>query len=360
MPRCAESSSRSPSSSPPPECSPRAPPAAVLGSVSSDTLTITGDGAADRITLRLAPGAPQTLQLDTGSATSSFDRQAFSRIAIRSGAGDDEIRIDESNGAFTDAEQTTIESGAGADVVLGGRAAETIAAGDDADLVDAGPGDDAIFLGAGDDTARQGADDGFDSLEGQSGNDSFQTAGTSESEEFTVQAVGARTRISRDTSGSAAEIAGTEIAEVNAGGGPDLVDVGDLSGTGLARVDADLGLADGARDAVFAAGTTSDDTISASVLGDTARVSGLPGEVRVDNASAADDRLTVQARGGSDKVTAIGSAGALIGLVLEGNEGIDFVTGASQAETLRGGPEHDVLRGNRASTRSRAATATTC
>jgi hypothetical protein len=47
-------------------------------------------------------------------------------------AGNDDVLVDEGNGVFTDAEQTTIESGARADVVAGGRGAETIAAGDDA------------------------------------------------------------------------------------------------------------------------------------------------------------------------------------------------------------------------------------
>jgi Ca2+-binding RTX toxin-like protein len=325
---------------------PAAADASVLAGVSSDTLTITGDGAADRITLRLAPGAPQTLQLDTGTTTLSFDRANFTRIVIRSGAGDDDIRIDESNGAFTDAEQTTIESGAGNDVVAGGRAAETIAAGDDNDLVDAGRGDDAIFLGAGNDTALQGADDGSDTLDGQSGTDAFQTAGSAESEEFTAQAVGNRARISRDTSSSAVSMTATEIAEISAGGGQDLVDVGDLTGTGVNRVDADLGLADGARDTVFAQATANADSISVSALGDTARVLGLGSELRIDNASATDDRLTVQGGGGGDKVTAVGSVSSMIATVLEGNEGIDFLTGGSGGETLRGGPDDDVLRGN--------------
>lgn len=318
----------------------------MLAGVSSDTLTITGDGAADRITLRLAPGAPRTLDVDTGSATLHFNRTTFTRIAIRSGAGDDDIRIDESNGAFTDTEQTTIESGAGADVVAGGRGAETIAAGDDGDLVDAGPGDDTIFLGAGNDTAIQGADDGLDTLDGQSGGDTFQTAGTGESEEFTVQSLGTQARISRDTSSSAAVLSATEILEVNAAGGPDLVDVGNLTGTGVTRVNADLGVGDGARDTVFAGGTAGADSISASVVGDTVRVLGLGSELRVENARAADDRLTIQGRAGADKLTAVGNTGALIGLTLEGNEGADTVTGAGAAETLRGGPDGDVLRGN--------------
>ena len=181
---------------------PGAAEAAVVSTVSADTLNITGDAAADRITLRLAPGTPGTLEVDTESADFAFDRATFTKISVRSGAGNDDIRIDESNGTFID-EATTIESGAGADLVLGGRGAEVIAGGDDNDLVLAGAGDDSVLLGGGDDTAVQGALDGFDVFDGQSGFDTVQTSGTGESEEFTVQAVGAEVRIAATWAGPA-------------------------------------------------------------------------------------------------------------------------------------------------------------
>jgi Ca2+-binding RTX toxin-like protein len=324
---------------------PGAAQAAVVSTVSADTLHITGDVAADAITLRLAPGAPGTLQVDTQSADFAFDRTTFSRISVRSGAGDDDVRVDEANGAFTDAEATTIESGAGADLVLGGRGAEVIASGDDGDLVFAAEGDDSLVLGGGDDTAIQSSNDGFDSFDGQSGSDVLQTAGTAESEEFTVQGVGSGARISRDVGFARADMTAIETILLNAAGGPDLVDVGDLSGSGVTRLDADLGLNDGARDTVFTAGRSAADDISVSALGDTPRILGLPGEVRLENAQPS-DRLTVQAGNGTDKLTAIGNVGALIGLTLEGNELQDQLTGGSGNETLRGGPDADILRGN--------------
>ena len=71
-----------------------------------------------------------------------------------------------------------------------------------------------------------------------------------------------------------------------------------------------------------------------SALGDTPRITGLAGEVRLENAQAS-DRLTVQAGNGIDKLTAIGNVGALIGLAL-GNELQDQLVGGSGNETLRG------------------------
>ena len=74
-------------------------------------LTIDGTGAGDKIVLRLQGGNPGTLQVDVGddgSADFSFDRDRIATIAVDAGAGDDLVRIDESNGAFTDSIPTTL------------------------------------------------------------------------------------------------------------------------------------------------------------------------------------------------------------------------------------------------------------
>ena len=301
---------------------PAAAHASVLSTVSNGTLTITGDAADDRIIVK--PGSAGSVLVNDQSFA------GVSKLAINSGAGADEIRIDSL------ALPATIESGPGADVIAGGPGPETIVAGDDADLVDGGAGQDTILLGAGNDTALE--TDG--SVDGQSGTDTVRVSGTDESEEFTLQALGTHARIVRDT-GGLADLVRVETAELFAGGGPDLVDIGDLSATELTRIDADLGLFDGAPDSVFASGTDANDGIGASMLGDAIRVSGLKADVRVENADA--DRVTVQARGGDDKLTAIGD---VPGLTLEGNEGADDLTGATAAETLRGGPGNDRARGN--------------
>ena len=302
---------------------PAAAQASVLSTVSGGTLTVTGDAADDRITV--GPGGAAGSVLVNGQSFAGV-----TRLAVRSGAGADEVRID---GVVLPA---TIESGAGADVITGGPGPEVILAGDDADLVAGGAGQDTILLGAGDDTALE--TDG--SVDGQSGADTVRFDGGDESEEFTLQAVGTHARIVRDT-GGLIDVVGVETAEVFAGGGPDLVDVGDLSATDLTRLDTDLGLFDGAPDSVFVSGTDGNDGIGASMLGDAVRVSGLKADVRVERAG--DDRVTVQARGGNDKLTAIGT---VPGITLEGNEGEDDITGGAAAETLRGGPGNDRVRGN--------------
>ena len=77
-------------------------------------MTIKGNGASDKLALRLAPGAPGTLQADVGADGSpdfSFDRSTFTSIDVEAGGGDDEIRIDQSGGTFTD-ELVTMNGGA--------------------------------------------------------------------------------------------------------------------------------------------------------------------------------------------------------------------------------------------------------
>src|SRR5512145_2804591 len=80
-------------------------------------LTIEGTKRSDRLALRLRAGDPGVLQLDVGddgSADYDFARQDVARIELAAGDGDDLVRIDESNGVFSDI-PTTNDGGAGAD-----------------------------------------------------------------------------------------------------------------------------------------------------------------------------------------------------------------------------------------------------
>ena len=313
--------------------------AAVGTTITDGTLTVTGDAAADQITLT---GTRASLDVVAGVQRSTFSRSRFSRVVVRSGAGGDTVRVDP-QAALAD---LTIETGAGADTVLGSNGVEVIDSGDDADLVRPGGGDDLVALGAGDDRAVQTADATLDRIDGGLGLDRLNVVGTSDSEEFTVQAVGNRARISRDTSAALAELAAVEIADVSAGDGADLVDVGSLAGSGLQRVDADLGAGDGARDQVTAQGSGGNEHLDARRNGDDVAVSGLPGgaSVNVENSRAGEDRLTLFGAGGRDSITAHTLAG-IIDLTLDGGAGGDTLTGGAAADILRGGEDTDVAFG---------------
>jgi len=127
--------------------------AAYTAHVRGGTLEVEGNAANDKLSLRLQPGAPHVLQLDVGedgTADFSFDRGAFTAVSVDAGRGDDEIRIDQSGGSFTD-EALTLSGGDGDDTLIGGSGAETFFGGRGDDFADGNIGADTAFLGCGDD-----------------------------------------------------------------------------------------------------------------------------------------------------------------------------------------------------------------
>jgi Ca2+-binding RTX toxin-like protein len=146
-----------------------------FASVENDTLTVSADGINDRIALRLAAGAPGTLQVDfgdDGSAEHSFDRSKFSSIEVFLRAGNDQFRIDQVNGAFAD-EAVTVDGGSGNDTLNGGDGVELFIARTGNDAVDGNKGDDTAVLGSGQDSFRWDPGDGSDVVEGKSGTDTL-------------------------------------------------------------------------------------------------------------------------------------------------------------------------------------------
>src|SRR5947207_6738287 len=96
-------------------------------------LTIEGTETSDRIALRLQAGYPGVLQVDVGddgSADFSFERARIASIAVDALGGDDSVRIDDSNGSFTDSIPTTIDGGPGNDTIAGGKGAEALRGGE--------------------------------------------------------------------------------------------------------------------------------------------------------------------------------------------------------------------------------------
>jgi Ca2+-binding RTX toxin-like protein len=215
--------------------------------------------------------------------------------------------------------------------------------------VQTGGGADTVALGAGDDTAAQGAGDDADRIDGQAGLDTVRVLGTSEAEEFTLQALGNRGLITRDTSPARAEVAAVEIADVRAGNGADLVDIGDVGVSGLQLVDADLGAGDGAPDAVAAQGGAANEFIGAAASLDIVSVSGFGSGlgVRIKGSRASDDKLTLFGGDGRDQITANATLGGLIGLTVDAGGGNDTITGSDAVDTLRGGPGADLVVGRK-------------
>ncbi|MCI0685393.1 MAG: hypothetical protein L0Y71_25110 [Gemmataceae bacterium] len=306
-----------------------------------------GDGAADTITITGTNGD------DTFGATGDaagvnvfglqaavnivFQEQANDRLTLNALGGDD---VADASTLGADGIQLTINGGLGDDVLIGG-------AGDD--FFNGGDGNDLALMGAGDDTFTWNPGDDNDTLEGQDGFDTMLFNGANVAEEITISANGGRVIFFRNIATVTMDLDDVESIDFNALGGADIIVVNDLSGTDITEVNLNLaavgGAGDAAADNVVVHGTSGDDVLLA--VGDAAGVSllGLPVQVNITGAEAANDRLTVNALAGDDVVDASALGASTIQFTANGGDDNDVLIGSDGADVLTGGNGDDVLLG---------------
>ena len=317
-------------------------------------LTVKGTKRSDKIALRLQAGDAGILQVDVGddgSADFYFERSEIATIAVKAGGGDDLVRIDESNGAFTDSIPTTIDGGDGNDNLAGGKGIETLLGGRGNDSIDGNGGNDLALLGGGDDTFVWDPGDGSDKIEGQDGTDTMRFNGANVPERVALSANGNRLQFLRDPGRVTMDTAGVERVDFNALGGADVVSVSDLTGTGVTDVNVDLAgtlggaTGDGQADSVIVDGTIGNDTINVSGDASGVAVSGLAALVAIQHQEP-NDGLAVNGLNGNDAISAAALAAQAITLTLDGGTGDDTIAGGKGIETLLGGDGNDSIDGN--------------
>src|SRR5215471_10113304 len=209
-------------------------------------LQIDGTDASDTITLRLKAGDPSVLQVDFGG-TKDFDfhRARLQQISLDARGGDDVVRIDDTNGTFTDTIPTTLDGGDGNDTLIGGAGAETLLGGNGNDSIDGGKGNDIARMGAGDDTFTWTPGEGSDSIDGDAGNDTMLFVGANVAEQVTLSRKAGRLIFFRDIANVTMDTAGVENVDFDALGCSHAITVNDLTGTGITDVNLDLGAAPG-------------------------------------------------------------------------------------------------------------------
>ncbi len=377
--------------------------------VDKDTLQIIGDDAADRLALRLGAGGLEVDVADDGTADFAFDRATFTAIVVKAGGGDDEVRIDQSGGAFTD-EAITLDGGAGGDTLNGGDGNDTLIGGSGNDVVEGGFGVDTILLGSGNDHFIWHPGDQSEIVEGQGGNDAVSLVGSGASELINVSANGSRVRLERNVASVDMDLGSIEAIALQPLGGTDAITVHDVTGTPLDVVEADLG-GDGVADTLTHRGTEGPDAFRAGVTGvtgvgartevfyadpgDVHAIAGLGGDdtfatgigvddkgvvafdggggddtvtysgtndaesihlvangafARISSPPSAEtdmiaERLNVLARGEADTVTAVGNLAALTAITIDGGSGNDVLSGSNGADTLIGGSGNDAVDG---------------
>jgi Ca2+-binding RTX toxin-like protein len=283
----------------------------VRAAVTDGTLRILGSPHADNIALRVSPIDRTQLQVDVGddgSAEFTFDLGTFRAIDVEAGNGDDTVRMDEANGAFTTTKATRIDGENGDDTLRGGSGNELFIGGRGNDLVDGNGGADTAFLGKGDDTFVWDPGDGSDIVEGQSGSDTMTFNGSGGNEIMEATAAFGRVTFTRNLGNIVMDLDGVEAIDVRALGGTDTVTVNDTSGTDLERVNVDLAAAlggstgDGLADTVSVNGTKGNDSIAVDANGAAIEVSGLTPFVRVTHADPTIDSLVIDPVTGADHV----------------------------------------------------------
>jgi hypothetical protein len=289
--------------------------------VANDTLTVTGTSRGDRIALRLAPGAPGTMQVDLnddGIAEQSFDRNTFSRIEVFTRSGSDQFRVDQANGVID--EPATVSGGSGNDSLNGGDGIELFIGGSGNDAVDGNRGNDSAVLGSGRDSFRWDPGDGSDIVEGRSGTDTLDFNGAGVPENMSLSANGGRSLFLRDAGNIRMDMDGIERLDLTALGAPDTFTVEDMSGTDFRQADVDLsgpaGGGDGESDRVTVNGTDRSDRIDVETDGSRVDVEGLRTEVRITG-SETRDALQVNSLGGNDDVDVEQAVFALIGVAVD-------------------------------------------
>ncbi|HYA08527.1 MAG TPA: calcium-binding protein, partial [Gaiellaceae bacterium] len=315
--------------------------AAYTASVKAGVLQVNGNGASDKLAIRL--GSPTTIQLDVGddgTADFSFDRSLFTAIDVEAGGGDDQVRIDQSGGTFTD-EAVTMNGGPGADTLLGGDGADLLLGGAGNDFVDGNRGSDTAFLGAGADHFQWDPGDGSDIVEGQGGDDQLDFNGANIAEHFDVSANGPRVRFSRDIANIVMDLDGVERIAVRALGGADTLTVNDTTGTELETVSADLsngiGGDDGAADTVIANGTAGNDAAELENDNGSLAVGGLAAETEVlAVGQETQDTLRVAGLGGDDTLSASIGLAAVMQATFDGGGDVDstLFDGSSGADSI--------------------------
>jgi RTX calcium-binding nonapeptide repeat (4 copies) len=300
---------------------------AVKANLKHGVLTIKGTTAGDKITLRLKTGDPGILELDVGddgTADFGFERASVAKIAVDGRGGDDLIRIDEINGAFTDTIPTRINGGNGNDTIAGGKGIETLVGGAGNDTIDGNGGNDLARTGSGDDTFVWDPGDGSDVVEGQGGADTMLFNGAAGAEQVELSANGKRLKFFRTQANITMDTAGIERVDFNALGGADTVTVNDLTGTDVTSVNVDLAATiggvtgDGQADRVVVNGTNGDDSVDVSGDADVVKVGGLAPTIEILHPEIAKDRLEINTFAGADTVDTIGLAAGAIQLFVDG------------------------------------------
>jgi len=277
----------------------------------------------------------------------SLDIGTTEKIVVNMGSGDDTFSA---TGNLASLISLTVDGGVGNDRIFGGNGADTLLGGEGNDFIDGNQGNDTALLGAGDDVFQWDPGDGSDTVDGQAGSDTLLFNGSNIAETITIAANGSHVLLTRDVGAIAMDLNSIETVTVNATGGADTVNVGDMNGTGVTQVNVDLAAApgstapDGAADTIRLNGTAGDDVITLSLVNGALVIDGLASRVVIEHFDF-NDTIRINGLGGDDVIEASGVGVGGPQLVLNGGDGDDVLIGGAGNDTIHGDAGDDVLLG---------------
>jgi Ca2+-binding RTX toxin-like protein len=317
------------------------------GGPGTDTVQVNGGNGDEQFT---ATANSTRVRFDRlNPAPFSLDIGTCEQLVLSANGGNDSFSATGNLAALI---QITVDGGTGDDTLLGSNGIDHFFGGDNNDFIDGQQGNDVIYMGAGDDTFQWDPGDGSDTVEGQAGADTLLFNGSSANEVFDATSNGTRVRFTRNIGSIIMDLDEFETLDLKALGGTDVVNVNDLTGTDLTRLNVNLAgtiggtTGDAAADIVTVNATGGADLLTVTGAGTSVTVTGLSATVVISTAEGANDRLTVNALGGNDTVLASGLPAGVIALTLSGGTGDDTLTGSAGADQLLGDDDHDSIDGN--------------
>lgn len=318
------------------------------GGAGTDTVEVNGGNGAETFTLT-ANGT--RVRFDrVNPAPFSLDIGTSEHFVLNANGGDDAFSA---TGNLASLITLTVDGGAGNDTLLGSNGADLLRGGSGNDFIDGNQGGDVALLGSGDDVFQWDPGDGNDVVEGQEDRDTLVFNGSNIGEIIELSANGGRLRLTRNVANIVMDVNDTEIIAVATRGGADAITVGNLAGTDVTEVRLDLagnpgtGVGDGQADQVVVTGTNAANVIDIAGAGTSVSVTGLAALVAIQGSEGASDRLTVNALGGNDRVSATNLPAGVILLTLDGGNENDTITGSQGVDNLLGGAGNDSVLGGR-------------
>ena len=304
-----------------------------------------GDGDADQVTIEGGAGADELLVFQNYGMIEVADSDFSRFVTILNAEAADKLTVN-GNGGNDGIDASRYEPGGGALEIHGGAGFDAVLGSPGDDLISGGDGDDSASLGAGDDIFVWNVGDDQDLIEGEDGTDILDFNGNDAVDEIHIFAGWGSVYVGGE--GGEAILRGVEELRLDPSGGADEITVNGLFGSDVERVVIDLAAAagggDGAVDTIVITGSYDRDVIRVTGADGTVTVTGLAAEVQILNVEA-HDFLVIDGWDGDDEIDASGLTTALRFLA-DGDDGNDVLIGTFGDDTLLGGPGTDALIGN--------------